>query len=119
VEGTVIRGEQRGRKLGFPTANLRPRLSPIVPNGVYAVRVDHEDERYDGVANVGTNPTFGPGRDRTLEAHVFDFSKDVYGKRLCVSFVERLRGELKFASVADLVEQIRRDAERAREVLAL
>lgn len=119
VEGRVIRGDQRGRTLGFPTANLRPRTSPIVPNGVYAVRVEQGDECFGGVANVGTNPTFGPGRERTLEAHVFDFAKDVYGKRLRVSFVAQLRGEMRFPSVADLVEQIRRDAARAREALAL
>lgn len=119
VEGRVIRGDQRGRTLGFPTANLRPRTSPLVPNGVYAVRVEHGGECFGGVANVGTNPTFGPGRERTLEAHVFDFAKDVYGKRLRVSFVAQLRGEMKFPSVTELVEQIGRDAARAREALAL
>jgi riboflavin kinase/FMN adenylyltransferase len=69
------------------------------------------------VANVGRNPTFGGGRQRTLEAHLFDFDGDLYGERLRVSFVERLRGEMRFASPRALVEQIRRDAARAREVL--
>ncbi len=118
VSGRVIRGEQRGRTIGFPTANLRPRLGPIVPNGVYAVRVEAGGEIRRGVANVGFNPTFGPGRERTLEAHIFDFAGDLYGKRLRVSFVERLRGEMKFPSITALVEQIRSDADRAREVLA-
>jgi len=123
VEGRVLVGDRRGRKLGFPTANLRPRLGPLVPNGVYAVRAAWTDrasgERHEraGVANVGLNPTFGEGRQRTLEPHLFDFDGDLYGERLHVSFVERLRGELKFSSVDALVEQIGKDAAAARAVL--
>jgi len=125
VEGRVLVGDRRGRKLGFPTANLRPRLGPLVPNGVYAVRVAWTDRtsgaRIDrpGVANVGLNPTFGEGRQRTLEPHLFDFDGDLYGARLQVSFIERLRGELKFSSVDALVEQIGRDAAAARAVLGV
>ncbi len=118
VEGRVIVGDRRGRTLGFPTANLRPRVAPLVPNGVYAVRVESSGRSHDAVANVGNNPTFGQGRARTVEAHLFDFDGDLYGERLRVSFVERLRGEMRFPSVAALVDQIQSDARRARVVLS-
>jgi riboflavin kinase/FMN adenylyltransferase len=120
VEGRVVVGDRRGRTLGFPTANLRPRLPPLVPDGVYAVRTEREHpprEPHTGVANVGRTPTFGAGRQRTVEVHLFDFDADLYGERLRVSFVERLRGEMRFPSPEALAEQIRRDAECAREVL--
>jgi riboflavin kinase / FMN adenylyltransferase len=120
VEGRVLTGDRRGRTLGFPTANLRPRMAPLVPDGVYAVRVEREARDFEtriGVANVGHNPTFQGDRQRTLEAHLFDFDGDLYGERLRVSFVERLRGEMRFSSPQALVEQIRQDAARAREVL--
>ncbi len=117
VEGRVVRGDQRGQALGFPTANVRPRTAVLVPDGVYAVRLRWNGERRDGVANVGRNPTFGQGRARTLEAHLFEFAGELYGRALRVEFVDRLRGEKKFASPQELVEQIRDDVARAREVL--
>ena len=117
VEGRVVRGDQRGQGLGFPTANVRPRNPLLVPDGVYAVRLRLNAERRDGVANVGRNPTFGQGRVRTLEAHLFDFTGELYGRALRVEFVERLRAEKKFASPQELVQQIRDDVARAREVL--
>jgi riboflavin kinase/FMN adenylyltransferase len=117
VESRVIVGDRRGRAFGFPTANLRPRAPIFVPDGVYAVRMDWKTGHRGGVANIGRKPTFGQGHLRTLEAHLFDFDGDLYGERLRVSFVERLRGETRFPSPQALVEQIRKDAERAREVL--
>jgi riboflavin kinase/FMN adenylyltransferase len=117
VSGRVEKGFQRGRGLGFPTANLRPRADVLLPNGVYAVIVTVGDQDVLGVANVGVNPTFG-GNKRTIEAHLFDFSADLYGQQLRVGFVERLRGERKFPSVQDLVRQIQEDASRARALLA-
>jgi riboflavin kinase/FMN adenylyltransferase len=119
LEGRVVRGDRRGQGLGFPTANVRPRTPVLVPDGVYAVRARWNGERRDGVANVGRNPTFGQGRERTLEAHLFEFDGELYGRALRVEFVERLRGEMKFASAQALVEQIREDARRAREVLRI
>jgi riboflavin kinase / FMN adenylyltransferase len=117
VSGRVEKGFQRGRTIGFPTANLRPRADLLLPNGVYAVRVDVDEKTtVPGVANVGMNPTFGNNR-RTIEAHLFDFSADLYGKRLRVSFVEHIREERKFPSVPDLIRQIQEDANRAREIL--
>lgn len=117
VSGRVEKGLQRGRGLGFPTANLRPRSDLPLPNGVYAVLVEVGGVQVPGVANVGVNPTFA-GKRRTIEAHLFDFTADLYGTRLRVSFVERLRGEQKFPSVQALVQQIQEDAARARTLLS-
>ena len=117
VSGRVVKGFQRGRQIGFPTANIRPRTAVLLPNGVYAVRACVDGGEYDAVANVGVNPTFGANQ-RTVETNLFDFSADLYGKRLRVSFVEHLRAERKFSSVEELVQQIREDADRARSVLS-
>jgi len=117
VSGRVEKGFQRGRGLGFPTANLRPRADVLLPNGVYAVLVTVGEQEVPGVANVGVNPTFG-GNKRTIEAHLFDFSADLYGQRLRVGFVEHLRGERQFPSVQELVRQIQEDATRARALLS-
>ena len=116
VSGRVVKGFQRGRGIGFPTANLLPKGDLLLPNGVYAVRCELNDQRVLGVANVGMNPTFG-NNVRTIETHLFDFSADIYGKRLRVSFIERLRGEQKFSSLDALKRQIGVDAERARMLL--
>ncbi len=116
VSGRVEKGFQRGRGLGFPTANLRPRADVLLPNGVYAVVVTVGEQEIPGVANVGVNPTFGENK-RAIEAHLFDFSANLYGQRLRVGFVEHLRGERKFPSVQELVRQIQEDASRARVLL--
>lgn len=121
IEGRVEMGDQRGRTIGFPTANLRlgDYLRPA--GGVYAVRVEIEEETpqrwHDGVANLGTRPTVG-GTDLRLEAHLFDFAGDLYGKHLCVALVEHLRPERKFAGLAELKAQIAADAAKARAILA-
>ncbi|MGH7897446.1 MAG: bifunctional riboflavin kinase/FAD synthetase [Candidatus Binatia bacterium] len=118
VEGRVVVGDRRGRGLGFPTANLRPRIPILAPDGVYAVRVKLPDGNLaNGVANVGRKPTFGPGHERTLEAHLFEFDGDLYGRRLDVSLLGRLRGEMRFPSVEALVAQIEKDVASARRVL--
>ncbi len=116
LSGRVVKGFQRGRTIGFPTANLRPRENVLLPNGVYAVMVEVEGQTLPGVANIGMNPTFSL-QHKTLEAHLFDFSGDLYGRRVTVSFVERLRGERKFPSVDELVKQIQEDARQARVLL--
>jgi riboflavin kinase/FMN adenylyltransferase len=121
IEGRVEMGDQRGRTIGFPTANLRlgDYLRPA--GGVYAVRVEIEEETprrwHDGVANLGTRPTLG-GTDLRLEAHLFDFAGDLYGKHLRVALIEHLRPERKFAGLAELKTQIAADAARARAILA-
>jgi riboflavin kinase/FMN adenylyltransferase len=116
VSGKVVKGFQRGRGIGFPTANLSPRADVLLPNGVYAVMVNDGEQEMPGVANIGLNPTFGVNK-RTLEVHLFNFSGDLYGRRLSVGFVERLRGEQKFPSVEELVMQIQKDVDRARAIL--
>jgi len=117
LTGTVIRGAHRGRGLGFPTANLAVWERQVVPgNGVYAVWVHLRGERRPGVANIGVRPSFEDGQ-HTVEVHIFDFNDDLYGEQLKVEFVQRLRDERRFENVEALVEQIRRDAARARQVL--
>jgi riboflavin kinase/FMN adenylyltransferase len=115
--GRVVAGKRRGADLGFPTANIRVTEGLLPPDGVYAVIAEAGGGRYAGVANIGRNPTFGANA-RTVEAHLFDFAGDLYGRRCRVALIERLRGEIAFPSAEALAAQIRRDAERARSVLA-
>jgi riboflavin kinase/FMN adenylyltransferase len=124
VEGVVVRGQQRGRSLGFPTANLRTLPHTAIPaDGVYAgwlVSLDSaglETERWPAAISVGTNPTFD-GRERTVEAYALDRDDlDLYGTQVAVDFVARLRATLKFSSVADLVEQMHVDVDDSRRLL--
>jgi riboflavin kinase/FMN adenylyltransferase len=117
VEGRVERGDQRGRTIGFPTANvsLEGYLEPAL--GVYAVRVELGGRQSGGVANFGRRPTFDK-KDVLLEVHVFDFSGDLYGQPIVVSFLEFLRPEMKFAGLDALKAQITRDCETARNALS-
>jgi riboflavin kinase/FMN adenylyltransferase len=117
VEGAVIQGFQRGRTIGFPTANV-DSINDIIPQtGVYAVRVAWQDQHYDGVANVGYNPTFA-NQTLSVEAHLFDFAADLYGESIRVEFLRKIRDERKFASVDELTAQIARDAATARAIHA-
>ena len=118
VAGRVVAGKRRGASIGFPTANIAVRAGMVPPDGVYAVYADVDGSSLPGAANIGHNPTFGANAPRTVEVHLLDFSGDLYGRRMGVSFVERLREEIKFDSVDALVAQIRLDAERARAILA-
>ena len=120
LTGLVRHGDHRGASIGFPTANVFPHGGMLPPDGVYAVRVGIGDEAptRPAVANFGTNPTFG-SVGRRLETHLFDFDGDLYGRRIEVALVQRLRGEVKFPSVQELVAQIRKDATAAREVLGV
>jgi len=114
--GRVRRGAQRGRALGFPTANVDLRVGLLPHDGVYAVRALTAGQWRAGVANVGRRPTFGPSQ-RTVEVHLFDFDGDLYGQPLQVELIDRLRGERQFGSADELMRQIRLDAERARALL--
>jgi riboflavin kinase/FMN adenylyltransferase len=126
VDGIVERGDQRGRELGFPTANLRTEQWAAVPaDGVYAgrvVRLDEWGRTVDGpplgaaAISVGTNPTFDV-RQRRVEAYVLDFEGDLYGDAIGIEFVTRLRGMEKFESVEDLVAQMNQDVARTRELM--
>lgn len=118
VSGPVVRGEQLGRKLGFPTANIATGDAQLPPGGVWAVRVsDTRNTSWGGVANLGVRPTLG-GAKRVLEVHLFDFSGDLYGQNLEVCFASRLRAEMKFPSLEALRWQIENDALAARALLA-
>ncbi len=122
LEGTVVPGAGRGRTIGFPTANIDTQNELRPGAGVYAVRVtvkraEGAAQRYGGAANIGVKPTFGGG-EVTIEAHLFDFQGDLYGKKLSVEFIDRLRGEQRFGSVSELSGQIARDIEAARTALA-
>ncbi len=117
LSGIVLQGARRGRKLGFRTANLRVRSGRAVPaDGVYAVRVQVDETWHHGVANVGRRPSFDLG-ERLLEAHLIGFDGDLYGRHVCVAFVERLRGEERFDDTVELKRQITRDIARALEIL--
>jgi len=118
LAGEVVRGAQRGRCLGFPTANLEIRTERAVPaNGIYAVYAILGEERYQGVANVGVRPTFDNG-ERTVETYILDFDADIYGCDLVVEFVQRLRSEKRFTEIRELIAQIERDIVEARRILA-
>lgn len=115
--GRVVEGQGRGRKMGFPTANLAPETEVLPAAGVYAVFVDVEGRRCEGAMNVGVNPTFGESRGLQLEVFLLDYDGDLYGKSLRVHFVERVREERRFPSVEALVEQISKDVAHIRERL--
>ncbi len=118
MSGKVIEGDHLGRELGFPTANVNLRRRQSAVMGIFAVRVlGLGQESLAAVASIGTRPTFG-GTKPILEVHIFDFDEDIYGKYIHVDFVARLRSELKFDEVKDLVEQMHRDAASARAILA-
>lgn len=118
LRGRVVHGEQRGRTLGFPTANLHQRSGVLLPaDGVYAVRARVDGGSLPAVLNIGVRPTFGVLR-RTVEAHVLDFDGDLYGRWLSLELVERLRGEQRFPGIDALRAAIAADVARAREVLA-
>ncbi len=116
LEGEVIHGAGRGRKLGFPTANLRTGKELLPKAGVYAVKVQHRAALLDGVANIGKNPTFGEN-ELTVEVHLLDGQPDLYGETLRFYFVQRLRGEMRFAGVPELCSAIQNDITRARQIL--
>ncbi len=111
--GEVVRGEGRGRELGFPTANIVPDESLVHPgHGIYQARLDGAC----AAVNVGVRPTFGTGRGVLIEAYVLDSDMNLYGRTVRVDFLTRLRGERRFESVPALVEQMQRDVERVREL---
>ncbi|MEX0971942.1 MAG: bifunctional riboflavin kinase/FAD synthetase [Solirubrobacterales bacterium] len=115
VEGTVVEGDQRGRELGFPTANIVPDDRLAYPgHGVFAAFADG----VPAAVNVGVRPTFDSGRGVLIETYLIDRDEDLYGRTLRVAFVERLRGERRFASVEELIAQMRIDVEDARRVCA-
>jgi riboflavin kinase/FMN adenylyltransferase len=116
LEGTVVHGEKRGRALGFPTANLETEKELLPAAGVYAVKVCHGHQLYDGVLNIGCKPTF-KSVAQTIEVHLLNFSGDLYGQTVRVYFFQRLRAEKKFAGIDLLTKAIQEDVATARRHL--
>lgn len=118
LSGTVVHGDKRGKKIGFPTANITP-LDPrkIIPQkGVYTVQVRLGDQKLNGMMNIGERPTFD-GEGQTLEVNLFDFDSTIYGKTMQVLFIERIRGEQKFDGVVELVSQLKDDKQKSLQIL--
>jgi riboflavin kinase / FMN adenylyltransferase len=116
VTGTVIHGHQRGRGLGFPTANVVTQKELLPAAGVYAVKVRVAGRLFDGACNIGTNPTFSDER-LSMEVFLFDFDGDIYGREITLFFIERLRGEMRFPNAEVLKEAIAADVARAKTIL--
>ena len=118
ILGTVVRGDDLGKKIGFPTANLSAHNEQFPPNGVYFAQAMLDGVIYPGVLNLGYRPTVSSEKDRVLEIHLFDFERDIYGSDLEVRFVRYLRPEKKFESVDMLARQIKLDVKQARDLAA-
>jgi riboflavin kinase/FMN adenylyltransferase len=119
ILGTVVHGQAIGNSLGFPTANLSAHSEQFPPNGVYLAEASLDGNSYHGVINLGVRPTVARGvPERTLEIHLLDFDRDIYGRDIEVRFDRFLRTEMKFANVDELRDQIRKDVESARRIVA-
>jgi riboflavin kinase / FMN adenylyltransferase len=118
LNGTVVHGDNRGKTIGFPTANIKPEHpNKIIPRtGVYAVRVKVDNEIFNGMMNIGVRPTFD-GTDETLEVNLFDFERDIYGNTIQVHFIDRIRDEKQFTGLDELVEQLNKDKLKTNEIL--
>lgn len=118
LEGVVVKGEGRGKKIGFPTANIQVSPDLIVPQkGVYVTRTIYKGMTYQSVTNIGNNPTFKDGNQLHIETNLFDFNMDIYGEVLDIQFLHKLRDERKFPTVNDLIVQIKLDVEAAKKFL--
>jgi riboflavin kinase/FMN adenylyltransferase len=118
VRGVVVMGAQRGRELGFPTANLSPQNEGFIPgDGVYAAWFTVDGRRYGAAVSIGNNPTFQGVPEKQVEAHVLDETIDLYGKTVEVSFVEYIRGQVKYSTVEALIDQIADDERKVRVIL--
>lgn len=119
IKGTVKKGAQLGRTIGYPTANIQPDdPEQLIPaNGIYAVRVKYKDKSYGGMMSIGYNPTVTDDQSLKLEVNIFDFNEDVYGQPLEISFIAWLRNEEKFDSLEALTEQLHRDKDNTIQAL--
>jgi len=118
IRGKVVTGRDRGGKLlGIPTANINLHDELCPKTGIYAVTVECEGNQHRGVANIGYSPTF-EDHEFTVEVHIFDFSDNIYSKKIRVNFIKRIRDEIKFSNIPELIDQIKRDIAAARKILA-
>jgi riboflavin kinase / FMN adenylyltransferase len=113
VSGRIVRGHRRGQKLGFPTANIATETEVVPLNGIYATLIQVKNKQWLSVSSIGVNPTFGDG-PRTVESFILDFDGDIYGERVKLAFVQRIRDEKKFVLVKDLIGQMDEDVKRAK-----
>lgn len=118
IAGRVIKGQQLGRTLGFPTANIsiKENYKLIPADGIYAVKVCNQYRKYKGMLNIGHRPTVG-GDGKTIEVHIFDFDKDIYNSEISLEFIEHVRDEVKFDSIDELKQQLKRDEMTVRSIL--
>ena len=119
LEGVVVKGEGRGKKIGFPTANIQVSPDLIVPQrGVYITRTNYNGMTYNSITNIGHNPTFKDTHQTHIETNLFDFDTDIYGENLDIEFLHKVRDEKKFPTVNDLIAQIKADVVFAKEFLS-
>lgn len=120
LHGTVVTGQQRGREIGFPTANLKLSDAYVIPKkGVYAVMVEIEGKEYMGMSNIGHNPTFNFNDQICIETNILNFKEDIYGKEITLSFYHYLREEKKFSSIEELMNQLNHDQQSVRSYFKL
>lgn len=118
LEGVVVKGEGRGKKIGFPTANIQVSPDLIVPQrGVYVTRTIYNGMTYNSITNIGHNPTFKNTFDTNIETNLFDFDTDIYGESLDIEFLHKVRDENKFSTVNELIAQIKKDVLFAKNFL--
>jgi riboflavin kinase/FMN adenylyltransferase len=119
VDGFVTHGRGRGKTIGLPTANIAPKYPYKIPkSGVYVVKVHHESSELFGICNIGHNPTFNYNTNMTIEVNILDFAEEIYGDYLRIEFMERVRDEVRFAGIDELLEQITKDKKFARKIIA-
>lgn len=116
VLGTVIKGVSLAKRLGFPTANINPHHEVLPPSGVYAVKVIFNHKKLNGICYIGKKPTFSVQKSKSIEAHIFNFNKNIYGQYLEIQFLDKLRNEKKFSSLVILRRQVKRDIERTQKM---
>ena len=117
ITGDIVEGSRLGREMGFPTANIEPHHEAVPPNGIYAVWADVAGTRKPGTLNIGYRPTVSKEMKRTVEVYLMDFYRDIYNEEIEITFIEKLRDEQKFPSIDALSAQIKKDVEKARDIL--
>jgi riboflavin kinase/FMN adenylyltransferase len=119
INGVVIKGKQIGRSIGFPTANIKVEdINKLIPKeGVYAVRVTIGNENFSGMLNIGYRPTVGRDNQLSIEVHIFDFQKNIYGKQLTLEIIKHVRNEIHFTNVNDLTKQLEQDLTESKNIL--
>jgi len=118
ILGTVIKGSSLGARLGFPTANINPHHEVIPQDGIYAVKIIYNKQKFPGVCSIGTKPTFTAQQKKYIEAHIFNFRKNIYGRYLEIQFIKRIRGQKKFASSCALTRQVKKDIVFAKRLFS-